>query len=124
MARRTWEEARDDAQSRSFNYYKEGLRVRSGASDVSLMGILDTSMSNEGSQRSVAPDGTFPVIAHMSVMRDDLGYLPRVNEEFYVARTKYPEDERLYLVISVDDTTDLLDIELQAYSHDGRTNFR
>lgn len=124
MARRSWEEARDDAQSRSFDYFKTELRIRSGAFEATLMGVISTSMDSETGQRAVAPDGTFPVLAHISVMRADLGYLPKVNEELYVARTKYPDNERLYLVVGVDDTTDLIDIEMQAYTNDGRTGFR
>lgn len=119
MARRSWEAARLASQAASFGYFQELLRVRSGAANVELYGVLDTGLDaiEESGQ---SPDGTFPIMARLSVWRQELGFVPTTNEEIRVKRMAYPEEERLYLVIAVDDTTDLIDIQLQAHAYNGR----
>jgi hypothetical protein len=122
MAPLSWEAARSKAERASFDYFKEELTITSGAMSARLMGVLDTLQDQE--QRARSPDGTFPVIAHLSCQRADLGFLPTVQEAIRIAKTAKPEEEQLYLVMSVDSTSDLLLIELQANTSNGSPFFR
>lgn len=120
MARASWQAVRAKAQAASFDYYKEPLRVRSGQADVSLSGVLDTNLDDLAEGRVQGPEGTFPVMAKLSLYASELGWIPVTGEELRVSRDAAPEYERLYLVVTVDDTTDLIDIELQAQAYHGR----
>jgi len=117
MARSLWNDARTKGERASFDYFKEALTIRSGAVVVELMGVLDA--SQERNDRVKSPDGTFPVLATLSCWRSDLGFVPTVNEAIRIARAAYPTEEQVYLVISVDQTSDLLVIELQANTSNG-----
>ena len=122
MARAGWNTVRLKSQRAVFDYYKESLEIRSGAQSVSLFGILDTSQDLE--VRAKSPDGTFPVLARLSCWRNELGFLPVANEALRIARTAKPEEEQLYLVVSVDSTSDLFVIELQANSSNANPFFQ
>lgn len=115
MARSTWTAARTLGESAAVDYYKEALTIKSGAKTVSLSGVLDS--SQDRTNRTASPDGTFPVLALLSCWRSELGFLPTVNEAIRIARTAKPTEEQVYLVLSVDQTSDLLTIELQAHSN-------
>lgn len=121
MARQSWEAARLRAQTASFDYFKELLQIRSGSAFIEeIYGVLDTGIDELEAGKAMNAEGTFPVFAKLSVWRADLGWLPVKNEEFRIRRTAYPNDERLYLVETVDDSSDLLTIELQAQAYNGR----
>lgn len=120
MARQSWEAARLRAQTASFDYFKELLQIRSGSAQVEIYGVLDTGIDELEAGKAMNAEGTFPVFAKLSVWRNDLGWMPVKNEEFRIKRIAYPNDERLYLVETVDDSSDLLNIELQAQGYNGR----
>jgi hypothetical protein len=120
MARKSWADARLAAQTSSFDYFKSLLTIRSGQSSVEIYGVLDTGIDELDAGKAMNSDGTFPFFAKLSVWRDDLGWLPVKNEEMRIKRMDYPDDERLYLVETVDDSSDLLHIELQAQAYNGR----
>jgi hypothetical protein len=117
MARSSWNEACTKGERASFDYFKEPLVVRSGAVMVELMGVLDT--SQERNDRVKSPDGTFPVLATLSCWRGELGFVPTVSEAIRVAQSANPDEEQVYLVVSVDSNGDLLTIELQANTNNG-----
>lgn len=120
MARQSWEAARLRAQTASFDYFKELLQIRSGSAQVEIYGVLDTGIDELEAGKAMNAEGTFPVFAKLSVWRNDLGWMPVKNEEFRIKHIAYPNDERLYLVETVDDSSDLLNIELQAQGYNGR----
>lgn len=120
MARQSWESARLSAQTAGFDYFKELLTIRSGQSEVEIYGVFDTGIDELEAGKSMNVDGTFPFFAKLSVWRADLGWLPIKGEEFRIKRSAYLYDERLYLVETVDDSSDLLNIELQAQAYNGR----
>ena len=122
MTRRSWEAARLRAQTASFDYYKERLTIRCGQTTITdVYGVLDTGIDElDSTLGAMTADGTFPVFAKLSVWRSDLGFVPNKDEQIYIKRSAYPEQERLYLVHTVDDQNDLLNIELQAQQYNGR----
>ena len=119
MARSGWSVVRTKAETAAFDFYKEQLTIRTGSLTVQLQGVLDT--SQDRMDRSVrSPDGTHPVLASLSCWRADLGFIPSVNEAIRISRNARPTEEQMYVVVSVNTTSDLLVIELQA--HTNRTN--
>lgn len=112
MARATWNETRSKSERASFDFYKIPLIIRAGKREIPLDGVLDT--IQDQNQRTRSPEGTFPIYARFSCRRDDLGFLPTVQESLRIARADRPDEEQMYLVTSVDSTSDLFDIELQA----------
>lgn len=121
MARATWNEVRTLGERTSFDFYKETLLVRSGARAISLQGVLDA--SQDRGERAKSPDGTFPVLATLACWREEIGFVPSVNEALRIARAAHPTEEQVYLVVSVDMTSELLIIELQANTSDGNPFF-
>jgi hypothetical protein len=122
MARSPWNAARTKGERAAFDYFKEPLAIKSGAIVVELSGVLDA--SQERNDRAKSPDGTFPVLATLSCWRSELGFLPTVNEAIRVAQTANPDDEQVYLVVSVSSDGDLLTVELQANTSNGNPFFQ
>lgn len=117
MSRDPWNTARTKGERAGFDYYKESLTIRSGEITVSLSGVLDTSQDRQDKMKS--PDGTFPVLASLSCWRDELGFVPSVNEAIRISRDAHPTEEQVYLVLTVDSTSEMLVIELQANTSNG-----
>ena len=117
MARSTWNEACTKGERASFDYFKVPLTIKSGEMAVTLSGVLDT--SQERNDRVRQPDGTFPVLATLSCWRAELGFVPTINEAIRVRETANADGEQAYLVVSVDSSSDLLTIELQASTNHG-----
>jgi len=117
MARATWSAARTKAERAAFDYCKESLTIKSGSLSVTILGVLGA--SQDRSVRGQSPDGTFPVLASLSCWREELGFVPAVNEAIRVARAVHPTEEQVYLVVSVDTTSEMLVIELQASTSNG-----
>jgi len=115
--RNSWNETRTKGERASFDFFRESLTIKSGEVTVSLEGVLDASQDREDRQKS--PDGTFPVLATLACWRAELGFVPSVNEAIRIAREAHPTEEQVYLVIFVDQTSDLLVIELQANTSNG-----
>lgn len=122
MSRRSWNEARTAGERASFEFYKRELSVKCGQFSAVLFGVLDT--SQDQTQRAKSPDGTYPIFATLSCWRADLGFLPTVREQMRIVKTERPEEEQAYLVVSVDSTSDLLLIELEAHTSDASPFFR
>lgn len=122
MARSNWNDARTRGERASFDYFKESLTVLSGELVVTLDAVLDASQERDIKMRS--PDGTFPVLARLLCWRDDLGFLPSVNEAIRVLRADMTTEEQVYLVTSVDQTSPLLVIELQANTNNANPFFQ
>jgi hypothetical protein len=122
MARSPWKDACTRGEQASFDYFKEALTIRSGAVVVELMGVFDA--SQERNDRVKSPDGTFPVLATLSCWRSELGFVPTINETVRVAQSANPDEEQVYLVVSVASDGDLLTIELQANTSNGNPFFQ
>jgi hypothetical protein len=117
MARSTWNAACTKGERAAFDYFKTPLTIKSGAMTVALSGVLDT--SQERNDRVRSPDGTFPVLATLSCWREELGFVPTINEAIRVRETANSDEEQVYLVVSVDSNEDMLTIELQASTNNG-----
>lgn len=122
MARSTWSAARTKGELAAFDYFKVPLTITSGELVVPLNGVLDA--SQERNDRVKSPDGTFPVLATLSCWRADLGFVPTVNEAIRIRETANPDEEQVYLVVSVSSDGDLLTIELQANTNNGNPFFQ
>lgn len=121
MARAEWSAARTRAEGAALDYFRESLTIKSGARTVTLSGVLDS--SQERQLKTVSPDGTFPVVAALSCRRSELGFLPVVSEALRISRASHPTEEQLYLVTSVDSTSEMLVIELHASTSDAHPFF-
>lgn len=117
VARDTWTAARTAGEAAAVDYYREALTIKSGAKTVVVTGVLDASQNRD--QRAKSPDGTFPVLATLAVWRAELGFVPSVNEAIRISRASHPTEEQCYLVVSVDTTSELLTIELEAATSNG-----
>lgn len=101
----SWQEIRDRAQNTAFNFYKEPHRIVVGSDTLDpIDAVLDTTQSKI---RIPNTDGSYTITALLFVWGRDFGESPRIDEVIEVNGQKY-------LAKFCDNTTDLLEIHLEA----------